>query len=278
LIIDITWVYDHETKEMVMLYLIIKVFQIEEGKPKKISYSSITDAFLFQYQPDQYFLVLEVESSAGSHILQGFNFHMEVEWGVGCDLIRQLLSDRLTRMVVGKEFELNIEKGKVEFYGILLIILESMHVTSFAYDEYHGCILLGCHQGSVLRLFYNIDEPDSAKTNNLSQIEEDETVDTIVEQYKNATIKLLWCLDVSEFNFIRHYLLESLKILHRSILVKKCVQIYHPVSRLVGQVQCPQSFRKKEKALFRQIRIKGTALLQQIRTEQEIMAVLLFED
>lgn len=86
IIINITWIFVPETGQM--------IFEVEQKEMKKISYAPIKDGFIFQHQPDRYFVVTEVATSSGEKLLQGFNLLLEPEWGFKCELVRQITSDK----------------------------------------------------------------------------------------------------------------------------------------------------------------------------------------
>ena len=59
-----------------------------------------------------------------------------------------------------------------------------MIVTTFAYDEYHMCLLMGTQFGTVIRLFFGDDDS--------------ERDDKIVEEGDESRtfLKIMWCLEV----------------------------------------------------------------------------------
>lgn len=103
------------------IQILMQSFEVEELPTIKISYSAIKEFFLFQYQPEKYFIITEVASSTGEHMIQAFNLQLEPVWGFKCNLLRMMTSDRLTRMVMARDYELDIQQGAFEQYGILIL-------------------------------------------------------------------------------------------------------------------------------------------------------------
>lgn len=91
-------------------------------------------------------------------------------------------------MVMSKDYELDLENG-------LMKKLEQQQIISYEYDDYHSCILLGCYQGSIIRLFYSVEDSVIAETS-IEILEEE--APTIPPQTTTA-IKLMWCLEVANF-------------------------------------------------------------------------------
>jgi hypothetical protein len=65
-----------------------------------------------------YIIVVEVAASTGEHLIQGLNVELEPDWGLRVDFLKQLFADKLTRMVLSKEYDLEIDKGPFEHHGI----------------------------------------------------------------------------------------------------------------------------------------------------------------
>ena len=86
-------------------------FQTVERVVKKISYTTVKSSFLYHYNPDRYAVMIEVSTSTGEHIVQGFDFNLCPVFGFKCDVLRHIFKDHQTRMILPKEFELNIDKG-----------------------------------------------------------------------------------------------------------------------------------------------------------------------
>lgn len=99
----------------------MQTFKTIESIQTRISYDAITCASLCTDGN----IVTEIKTSSGVRLIQAFSPSLQPEWGLKCMTLNQLVKDHQTRMILGKEFELQLERGPADSRGKGVVIQRS---------------------------------------------------------------------------------------------------------------------------------------------------------